>query len=368
MDDVKNKSNSHSIYIVRESYSEWHRKVGVNYAPYIVDTEDYYLLYCENEWRTMGSSYSHWTNPIDLTTWILVIFTAGFVALVGARFKMRDLTLRVLDSLAIILRNPMGNMERFYILHVLLTLCFLCISLQYESVLTSQITIPAPPLVAKDLKELISGKGFKMLFPVVDKKDLKLYDLTEFKSGFEKYGIQDFYPNIQGQDSKRASKMDCLANKTNKLATDIPSSNKAMTILDFGIASFKNDRHCHFAIEPFFKRHNSMQIRGYRFWSFIRLFHLFREVGLEGMWVKNYKWYAKFWSMRRFMKLNQSALVFAKYSKDHWAPHKAMELTDKFVQIFAICGVIASCGIFCWIWEIFYGNHLTIRNIRKFLG
>lgn len=91
----------------------------------------------------------------------------------------------------------MGRPERFQWLHVLLALSFLILSLKYESILTSEMTVPPPALVFADLHELVMEKGFKLHYPVWNMSQLAGYDLYEFKQGFAQYGVEPFYANIQ---------------------------------------------------------------------------------------------------------------------------------------------------------------------------
>ncbi len=71
-----------------ENYVQRHREVAFYYGPYIRDREEYFLFYCENGWTTVGESYSHWTSPFKLETWMIILAICAGVVLVDSKFQI----------------------------------------------------------------------------------------------------------------------------------------------------------------------------------------------------------------------------------------------------------------------------------------
>jgi hypothetical protein len=89
----------------------------------------------------------------------------------------------------------------------------------------------------------------------------------------------------QVRDYPGAQADHCIAeNRTNKLSTDAPSSEKTTFLLFYAFMAYKYDRYCHIVTEPFFQRYYAWQITGHRYVQIINFFHLLRQNGLEGMW------------------------------------------------------------------------------------
>lgn len=54
------------------------------------------------------------------------------------------------------------------------------------------------------------------------------------------------------------------------------------------------------------------------------------------------------------MTAENADVVLAKYYKGLLPPHEAMKASDKFIQIFIICGVIAAFGLVALVGEIIF--------------
>lgn len=84
VDDLR---NPHALAVTGESYGEELRRRSINSVPYIRDTEQYYILYCENGWVIVESSYSHWTSPFDGFVWSMTFGFAILITLTNCKCK-----------------------------------------------------------------------------------------------------------------------------------------------------------------------------------------------------------------------------------------------------------------------------------------
>ena len=64
------------------------RRAQYDGLAFIRDTEDYFLLYCENELKYPKVSFSIWLSPFDLLTWMLsLIAVTASAGVIGNKIK-----------------------------------------------------------------------------------------------------------------------------------------------------------------------------------------------------------------------------------------------------------------------------------------
>jgi hypothetical protein len=282
-------------YISKSRYVTQYRIQEFSASCFLGDAEDYFLLYCENEMRTSRFSSSYWTSPLDNATWVLFLVSLTLSAAITSLRARRRFIVSFLELIGTLVRQ--ASNRRMLYLQVVFCFMGFFITAPYESVVTSDVTVPLPPLVAKNLRELIVDRGYKILFPIVNISELAGYDLHEFSNGFEKYNLTHvFDSSLQAFDFANDTSDSCLARKKNNLATDVGKSELSWKVMTFQAKA--KGRFCHVIPEPFFRRYFAMLVRGKGHERIVRFLSLTREVGILAHSFNNENWFKEYWNKR----------------------------------------------------------------------
>jgi hypothetical protein len=341
-------------FISRSSYVVQYRVQDISASCFLGDAEDYFLLYCENEMRTSRFSCSYWTSPFDNATWVLFLVSLTLSAAITSLRARRSFIVSLLELIGTLVRQA-SNRRMIYLQ---VALCFMgfFITTPYESVVTSDVTVPLPPLVAKNLRELIVDREFKILFPIVNISELASYDLHEFSDGFEKYNLTHvFNSSFQGFDFANDTSASCLARKKNNLATDVGKSQLSWIVMEFQAKA--KGRFCHVIPEPFFRRHFATLVRGKGHERIVRFLSLTREVGILAHWYNSENWFIEYWN-KRLVRKNVTP-----------GESEGLQLNEKVQEIFLafVAGICFSTMHFVRevIWCLFKPGGAGIGSLRS---
>jgi hypothetical protein len=348
-----NPHNSIHSFISQDRYVVQYRIREDSALCFLRDAEDYFLLYCENELKTLRASSAYWFSPLDTTVWVLLVLSVTFSAAIASTKSRETFIQAFIELIGTLLRQI--SEKRMFFLQVVFCFMGFFITTPYESVVTSDVTVPLPPLIVRDLRELIVDRGYKMVYPIMDILDLAGYDLHEFRDGFNKYNLSDvFFLSFQGFDYSNDTKASCLARKNNNLATDVGQSELGWVVMEF--QSEAKERFCHVVPEPFFRRYFATLVRGRGHEKIVRFLFLAREVGILGFWYNNYHWLMEYWhKIRLLARQNVNS-----------AANEGLGLSEKVTEIFqtfvtGIC-ISAFClvGEFVWYFMKKRGNTTVV--------
>jgi hypothetical protein len=348
-----NPHNSIHSFISQDRYVVQYRIREDSALCFLRDAEDYFLLYCENELKTLRASSAYWFSPLDTTVWVLLVLSVTFSAAIAST-KSRETFIQAFIELTGTLLRQISE-KRMFFLQVVFCFMGFFITTPYESVVTSDVTVPLPPLIVRDLRELIVDRGYKMVYPIMDIRDLAGYDLHEFSDGFNKYNLSDvFNSSFQGFDYSNDTKASCLARKNNNLATDVGQSEMGWVVMEF--QSEAKERFCHVVPEPFFRRYFATLVRGRGHEKIVRFLFLAREVGILGFWYKNNHWLTEYrHKIRLLARQNVNS-----------AENGGLGLSEKVTEIFQtfVAGVCISAfclvGEFVWYFMKKSGNTTVV--------
>jgi hypothetical protein len=347
-----NHDSIHS-FVSEESYVVQYRTRKSSASCFLRDAEDYFLLYCENELKYLRSSSTYWTSPLDTTVWVLLVLSLTFSAAIASTKPRKTFIIAFTELVGTLLRQ-ISNRKMFFLQVVFCFMGFF-VSIPYESVVTSDVTVPLPPLVVRDLKELVVDRGYKMLYPIMNISELAGYDLHEFSDGFKKYNLSDVFLSFQGFDYANDTKASCLAKKKNNLATDVGQSELGWIVMEF--QSEAKERFCHVVPEPFFRRYFATLVRGRGHEKIVRFLSLTREVGILGFWYSNHHWFTEY---RNKMYLLARQNVHPAEDKE------VLRLNERIAEIFQAfaggIGVSATCliGEVVWYFMKTRGNTIVV--------
>jgi hypothetical protein len=379
--DVKEMLLS-STSITHEAYAESFRIAGPGFCTFIRDFEDYFLLYCEDELQFEGEDYGYWLMPFDWPTWVLLVMSIvlGAVVSIIMNFEMNLSLLveKILSNIAIVLRQGLlsatsSRSSSASQIELVLCMCTFLLSIDYESIVTSKMTVPGPPIVAKDLRELVLDWGYKVFFPVQKPEDILEYDHHEFEGGFRKYNLSEvFFESIQAfeidEKGRSLSRAESLGRKNGKIVTDI-AEHEVDYVLEDWKSSLEEEgaRFCHLAKEPFFRGYYSRLVDGRGFGRIIRLQFLTLQNGILMWWNHLHKWMENY--------INKSKGVIRRNSgnkKEHQSvegDHErfyAVKLNVKVIQIFEIWAFTGSCAVICFVCEL--AADLVKRRLLDVVG
>jgi len=171
-----------------------------------------------------------------------------------------------------------GVPDRISILQVGFIFVAILISTLYECVITTDVTIPDPPVVARDAKELLVDWGYYINHRVDDR--LKEFDAPFQFRGFEKYKITGLY-----KEKLRIS----LESDTKALGKTSSKSSAIITAWDklyiYYLYKIVNpQRFCHTTLESFFSLHKSYFSKGRGAFKIMCLMQQIREGGFFRHW------------------------------------------------------------------------------------
>jgi hypothetical protein len=346
-----------SASITQEAYPEGYRAAGPDRSTFIRDFEDYYLLYCEDELKFHGLDYGYWLMPFDFMTWtflgISIVFGAIYNLILKFEITFNLLVESILSNIAIVLRQCM-NARSASRIEILLCLCTFFLSMDYESIVTSKITVPDPPILANDLHQLILDWGYKVFFPVVKPEDILRFDHHEFRGGFKKYNMTlIFLESIQGFEvidgNKSLSWGESMGRRNRKIATDI-AEHQVEYVLEHW-KSLEPDRFCHVAKNPFFRRYYSRLAEGRGFGRIIQFQFFTLQNGIMMWWTDIHKW------IDNYINKSKAVRYLARMKTDSSGEKSfaAVKLNEKVLQIFQIWAFIASCSLICFVGELACG-------------
>jgi hypothetical protein len=348
-----NAHNSIHSFISQDRYVVQYRIRENSALCFLRDAEDYFLLYCENELRALSSSSVYWISPLDTSVWVLLALSLTFSAAITSIKTERTFIFTVIDLIGTLIRQI--SKRKMFFLQVVLSFMGFFIITPYESVVTSDVTVPLPPHIVRDLRELIVDRGYKMFFPIINISKLAGYDLHEFSDGFNKYNLSDvFFLSFQGFDYANDTSVSCLARKKNNLATDVGQSELGWVVMKF--QSEAEERFCHVVPEPFFRRYFATLVRGRGHEKIVRFLFLAREVGILGFWYRNNHWLTEYrHKIRLLARQNVNS-----------AENGGLGLSEKVTEIFQtfVAGVCISAfclvGEFVWYFMKKSGNTTVV--------
>jgi hypothetical protein len=361
-------------YLSQESYLISNRDIGTTFAPFIRDTEEYFPFYCEDELKFPQVSYSYWSEPFDLMTWAMlgsslicaasissVVITHQCTTTNPSTTTTTTTTTTVFSSILNYGVIPLRQCFRRRMLPLELLFCFCTffLSMDYESFITSKITIPNPPILARDLRELVEDWGYKVFYPVDTIEQLQSgQDLHEFKYGFKRYGLSHvFYESIQPYEfvqGQRMSKEWTLSRRGAKVITDLGINDRAASMLEWKQYEIKLSRHCHTADKPFFRRYVAQLVNGRGFQRILRFYFLTLENGLMDFWKRSFLWFQDSKRTARALRhLSSISSLHPHRDQEQKQGFVAVKLNKKVVQIFQMWGVGGTLSILWLIMEIF---------------
>jgi len=154
------------------------------------------------------------------------------------------------------------------------------ISSLYECVITTDVTVPDPPVVARDPKELLVNWGYHVNHRAY--AHLKEFDATHQIRGFQKYKIATLYK--EKLRISLESNGDSLGKTGSKSSIVQKASQKELFVLVYKFKYPK--RFCHTTVEPFFDLERSYVSKGRGTFKIISLMAQIREGGFFKYWTE----------------------------------------------------------------------------------
>lgn len=181
-----------------ELYLEQYRQASISSLTFIRDVEELSIVYCEDALKYETSTYSSWLYPLHQSVWIwwvtsiLLILMFNYIqyAVISMQHKNNGMSLReelfllvhkLLDILSTVLRQVKLRVILESKTLIVFSVLSLFLTIRYESVITSDIIAPPRPLVAKNLRELVVERGYKVFIPTDSIDETYDLDLHEIK-------------------------------------------------------------------------------------------------------------------------------------------------------------------------------------------
>lgn len=187
-----------NLVIGGELYLEQYRQASISSLTFIRDVEELSIVYCEDALKYETSTYSSWLYPLHQSVWIwwvtsiLLILMFNYIqyAVISMQHKNNGMSLReelfllvhkLLDILSTVLRQVKLRVILESKTLIVFSVLSLFLTIRYESVITSDIIAPPRPLVAKNLRELVVERGYKVFIPTDSIDETYDLDLHEIK-------------------------------------------------------------------------------------------------------------------------------------------------------------------------------------------
>jgi len=326
-------------FIGREGHTILYRRRSSSSIAFIRYVMNYYLLYCEDELKFHTSSYYYWVSPFDELVWSLTLVTILAISVLNC-FYYRGFMESVFSLVGSLVRQL--SPKRMTIPELIFTLSGFFLMIFYEGSITSELTVPPLPIVAKNLKELIVDRGYKMLYPVYGGVDvIKGRDVHEFQDGFKRYNISEiFWDKIQGYENMFDNEVVTFARRGCNVAMEVDEREKEMLVWKFNLI-ITSARHCHIAKDPFFERRFSMAIRGRGFQRIVQFMHYAGQVGLLLYWDKAIMHIVKLVHAQMRMMMGESEVEENTQFQ--------ITLNEKMFQLFQIYGIGLGISTFVFL-------------------
>jgi len=239
-------------------------------------SESFTLVYCEDELRFPGISFQYWVSPFRLNVWVFIIALIFITSVIISNGNLKCLQFALFIHVSCFLRQ--GVPDRISILQVGFIFVAILISTLYECVITADVTIPDPPVIARDPKELLVDWGYHINHKVSAR--LKEFDAPFHFRGFEKYKITALYKeklriSLESDDKalgKTSSKSSAIITAWDKL------------FVDYAYKMIYPQRFCHTTLESFFSLHKSYFSKGRGAFKIMCLMQQMKEGGFFRHW------------------------------------------------------------------------------------
>jgi len=266
-------------YISDNMYYSWNRNYSNDSLQYFfTGSESYILAYCEDELKFPNLSFQYWVSPFTLNVWILILTVIFITSVIGSIQNSKSLQFALFIHVSVFLRQ--GLPDRISLLQLGVIFLSFLISSLYECVITTDVTVPDPPEVALDSKELLVNWGYHVNHRAYT--HLKEFDATHLIRGFQKYKIAMLYKEkvrISLESNENA-----LGRTGSKSSIVQKASQKELFVLLYKFLYPK--RFCHTTVEPFFDLDKSYLSKGRGAVKIISLMAQIREGGFFKYWIE----------------------------------------------------------------------------------
>jgi len=159
------------------------------------------------------------------------------------------------------------------------------LSILYESEITTELTVPTPSIIAKDLKQLLVDWGYELHYKTYGNLSQSQLDLKFQYIGIHKYSMvkQEFFQKTKFTNESHTKR---LGRKESKLAADVDIFHKEYFLLYFKFHT--RNRFCHITSQPYYEKQYSYLVKGRAVCAIVKVMCLIRESGLLDFWRQIY--------------------------------------------------------------------------------
>jgi len=330
-------------YISDNMIYDWNRNYSNDSLQYFfTNSEIYTLYYCEDELRFPNLSFRYWFSPFKLHVWILiltVIFLASVISSIG---NSKSLQFSLFTHVSVFLRQ--GVPDRISLFQLGVIYVSMLISSLYECVITTDVTLPDPPVVARDPKELLLDWGYHINHAMT--AEYKEFRALHQSRGFEKYKITALFKE------KVIISLDSDTKALNKTGSKSSTAEKA-SLKEQVVQLYKflyPKRFCHTTVEPFFDVEKSYLIKGRGSFKIISLMTQIREGG-----------FFKYWTERHEYMLKCVAMIALRTPKLEVLTVFPIPLKGKIRHMFEIYAIGNCVAILCFV-----GKYVKVYGSKYF--
>jgi len=341
-------------------------KVGVQEDSIVLYGATSYLAsYCERKLRYKGTHATFWLEPYDMATWTLLILVVMILAILFGKFKLKSSCYFILELWRMLCNQDYVTSKHF--MFFIFGPSFMILSLHYEAIITSVLTKPSPPATFKNFGEL-SNRSFKILaetittpgggVQVLTEENLKsLRDYSpQYISGFIQWiGNQSLsdtqFPlffELFNAKKCGVSRRSCFENPSFDLALITPAEYKQSTMMEF--STYENT-YCHYVDEDFSKEAFGWIISFQNHKELARFATELQGNGMMLWWMRGSVWIKEYKKVARLLQSKSSTCSLM----------KPLQLTERFVQLFVICG-----GSYVIAMAVLYLENFRARRFHPF--
>jgi len=275
-----------NTYISDNIFYEWNRNYSNGSLQYFfTGSETYTLAYCEDELKFPNLSFRYWVSPFTLNVWILIVVLIFLTSVITCNANFKYLQIALFIHVSVFLRQ--GVPDRISLLQLGVIYVSILISSLYECVITTDVTVPDPPIVAKDPKELLLNWGYHVNHGV--DADHKEFDAIHLSRGFEKNKITALFKE------KLIISLEIDNHALGKTGSKSSTAEKA-SLKEIFVNSYKflyPKRFCHTTVEPFFDLNKSYLSKGRGTFKIISMMTQIREGGFFKYWTERHDYMLK---------------------------------------------------------------------------